>query len=120
MKKIKVTADEVQRNLPELIKKVKKLEKPIYITGEGKTEAVLMSEDEYEGLIATLETLSDPELMEQIRQGDEDIKAGRVVSLEEVIAELEQEKLLVADKGTKKYVSSRPVKSSSKKFKKDR
>ena len=101
-----------------LIKKAKRLEKPIYITVKGKTEGILMSEDEYEGLIATLETLSDPEMMKGIREGEEDFKAGRVVSLEEVIAEMEQEKLLIADKGTKKYVSSRPVKKGSKKSKK--
>ena len=36
-----------------------------------------MSKDDYDGWLATIETLSDPELMEAIRQGDEDIKAGR-------------------------------------------
>jgi hypothetical protein len=37
--------------------------------------------------VATLETLSDTELMEAIRQGDKDIKAGRYKTLEEVECE---------------------------------
>lgn len=46
---------------------------------EGKHEAmwVTISSDEYESMKATIETLSDPEMMGQIRKSGEDIKAGR-------------------------------------------
>lgn len=39
---------------------------------------------EYESWAETLDTLSDPEEMEAIREGAADIRAGNVVSFEEV------------------------------------
>ena len=40
--------------------------------------------DEFEGLLATAEILSDPKAMRAIAQGIEDVKAGRLHSIEEV------------------------------------
>jgi len=42
----------------------------------------------YESLEATIETLSDPEVMEQIEKSLEDIKAGRTRNIDELIKEL--------------------------------
>ena len=39
-------------------------------------------------MLATLEVLSDPELVEQIRQGQRDIEAGKGIPIEELAAEL--------------------------------
>ena len=46
---------------------------------EGKHEAhwVTISSDEYESMRATIETLSDPEVMEQLKKSHEDIKSER-------------------------------------------
>ena len=38
--------------------------------------------------LATLEVLSDPELVEQIEQGEREIEAGEGIPLEELTAEL--------------------------------
>ncbi|MBI2547604.1 MAG: hypothetical protein HYW23_04135 [Candidatus Aenigmarchaeota archaeon] len=58
----------------------------------GKHEArwVTISTDEYESMKATIEVLSDPELMNQLRMSEEDIKAGRTKKLSNILKELKQ------------------------------
>ena len=109
-----VSATEARNNFFDLLEKVKKGPFPINITVKGVPEAVIMSKEEFDGWMATIETLSDPELMEAIRKGDEDIKAGRYSTLEEVEKELGIGKYLVADKGKKTYVSGHSHKSGKK------
>lgn len=42
----------------------------------------------YESLAATIETLSDPEVMEQIEKSLEDIRAGRTRNIDKLIKEI--------------------------------
>jgi prevent-host-death family protein len=58
------------------------------ITRNGSRIAVLLGADDYDGLMETIEILSDAELMAELREADEDIAAGRGRPLEEVVAEL--------------------------------
>lgn len=67
-----------------LIREAKELLEEIIITRNGKPEAVLMSYEEYESWLETLEITQDPELMAGIRQAKADIKAGRLYTKEEV------------------------------------
>jgi prevent-host-death family protein len=60
----------------------------VVATRNGKPAAVLLNYDLYEGLLETVELMSDPELAESVRSGLADIRAGRVKSLEEVKTEL--------------------------------
>lgn len=46
-----------------------------------------MSIDEYESMKATLEVLSDPELMGQIKESREDFKTGRFKKLRDLLKE---------------------------------
>jgi PHD/YefM family antitoxin component YafN of YafNO toxin-antitoxin module len=50
---------------------------------------VVMSWELYEGLLETLEVLSDPKLMNHLKRGIEDVKAGRVHSLSEAYERLD-------------------------------
>lgn len=54
----------------------------------SKTEAYLISKAEWEEIVATLEVLSDPSLLEQIAQSERDIQRGRVYPVEDVMREL--------------------------------
>ena len=85
---ITVSATDAREKLYDLIEEVARSGKKIGITNKGETKAVLISPEELDSWIATAETLSDPELMESIRQGDRDLKEGRYSSLEEVEKEL--------------------------------
>lgn len=59
------------------------------ITVNGEPKAVLMSAQEYESWKETTEIMADPELMKAIKEGEEDIKKGNFITLEELKKELE-------------------------------
>jgi antitoxin YefM len=58
---------EVKARLPELVTGAAEREEEVVVTRNGKPVAVLVSYDEYERLKETLDVLSDPDLMRQIR-----------------------------------------------------
>ena len=58
------------------------------ITVNGSPAAVLLSVAEYESWKETNEILADPQLMKAIKQGEEDIKKGRLYDWEDVKKEL--------------------------------
>ncbi|MBW1893056.1 MAG: type II toxin-antitoxin system Phd/YefM family antitoxin [Deltaproteobacteria bacterium] len=60
----------------------------IAVTRRNKEVMAVMSWELYEGLIETLEVMSDPELMEHLKEGLEDVKAGRTYSLSEAFERL--------------------------------
>lgn len=59
---------------------------------EHKTAYVTISLDEYESMKSTIEVLSDPELMEQLRKSKEDIASGRTKSLAKLLEEIKKSK----------------------------
>ena len=56
---------------------------PIRITSKSG-DVVLMSGEDYESLLETLELLSQPDIAKSIKEARADIKAGRTKSLKEV------------------------------------
>ncbi len=75
---------EAKAHLSDLVRKVREEHASYAITHRGRVEGVLLSADEYEGLVETLEILSDRELMARIDRGLEDEKAGRLRSHKDV------------------------------------
>lgn len=59
--------------------------------GEHKTSWITISSDEYESMKSTLEVLSDNELLLQIKESEEDYKAGRFKKLRDLIKESEKD-----------------------------
>ena len=58
------------------------------VTRRNKEVMAVMSWELYEGLLETLEVLSDQELMKHLRAGIEDVKAERTHSLSEAYKRL--------------------------------
>jgi antitoxin YefM len=58
---------EVKARVPELVSGVEGREEEIVVTRKGKPAAVLVNHAEYERLKETVDVLSDPDLMRQIR-----------------------------------------------------
>ena len=58
------------------------------VTRKNKEVLAVMSWELYEGLLETLEILSDAALMRQLKKGIEDVKAGRTHSLKEAYERL--------------------------------
>lgn len=79
---------EVKARLPELVTGVQEREEEVVVTRNGRAAAVLLNVDEYERLKATLDVLSDPELMRQIRASERYYARGRKgLSFEDVFGE---------------------------------
>jgi len=58
------------------------------ITVNGSPAAVLISFQEYESWKETIEILNNPSLMQAIKEGEKDIKEGRIQDWEDVKKEL--------------------------------
>ena len=79
---------EVKARLPELVAGVQEREEEVVVTRNGRAAAVLLNVEEYERLKATIEVLSDPGLMRQIRASQKFYAPGRKgLSFEEVFGE---------------------------------
>jgi antitoxin YefM len=86
-----LTVTEAKKSLCELVRETDETFDRIIITRDGHPAAVLLAYDDYDGMQETIEIMSDPELVKAIREGEEDIRAGRVVSLEELDRKLARE-----------------------------
>ena len=82
-----VPLSKAKASLSDFIRRVREEHESFAITHRGKVEGVLLSVEEYESLIETLEILSDKDLMAGIRRGLKDEKAGRLHRLKEVFPE---------------------------------
>jgi antitoxin YefM len=79
---------EVKARLPELVSGVEEREEEVVVTRNGKPAAMLVNYSEYERLKETLDVLSDPGLMRQIRQSRAYFASGRKgLSFEQVFGE---------------------------------
>ena len=58
------------------------------ITRRGRAEAVMMSVEDYEGLLETLEIQSDKSFMRRITKAEKELRAGKGVPLDRVRKEL--------------------------------
>ena len=58
---------EVKTHFPSLVSEVETREEEVIVTRNGKPAAVLVNFDEFARLKATLDVLSNPEMMRQIR-----------------------------------------------------
>jgi PHD/YefM family antitoxin component YafN of YafNO toxin-antitoxin module len=54
------------------------------ITRHGKPEAIMLSEEDYESLLETLDILSDQELMKDIKKAEEDLRKGKGIPWKKV------------------------------------
>lgn len=64
-----LTASEAKTRFFELLKGVRDREDEIVVTKDGEPAAILLSYQEFEQLIETLEVLCDPKAMRRIREG---------------------------------------------------
>ena len=80
---VRITATKARGDLFSLLKRSIKGHEQIKIsTREG--DAILISEEDYESLLETLELLSTPGLAQSIAKARKEIESGETYSLEEV------------------------------------
>lgn len=79
----------VKAHLSEITDRVEGQHDRIVVTRNGRPAAVLVSPEDLESLEETLAILSDPELMQQVRESEAEFERGeKGVTLEELKAEL--------------------------------
>jgi len=79
-----VSATEARKELFDLIRRAIHAREPIRIHHRDGG-VVLLSEEEYEGLLETLELLATPGFREGLAEAEADVLAGRVKDLDEVL-----------------------------------
>ena len=79
---------ELRPRLPEVIKRIDGRLDRYVVTRRGKPVVVMLSIEDYESLMETLDILADPEAMAGIRQGEEEIRRGKTLSWKELKASL--------------------------------
>lgn len=79
-----IPVSEAKAQFSGLLDEVYNTRDAVSITKGGRPEGVLISIDEYESLLETLEILSDPDLMKAIKRSDQEIKTGKYISLDEL------------------------------------
>ena len=81
---------EVKTKLPSLVRGVEERDDEIVITRKGRPAAILLSMDHYEGLQETLDILSDPQAMAEIRKNTAYFRrGGKGYTLDEVFGKEE-------------------------------
>lgn len=78
----------VRAQLSKIVDEAERTHERVEVTRNGRRAAVILSADDYDSLIETLDILGDRELMEGLREAEADVAAGRVYSAAEVEADL--------------------------------
>jgi len=79
-----MTITDAKARLSELVAAVAATQEHVEITRNGEPAAVLVSHAEMTALRETIAILSDPLAVEDIRQAEADVLAGRTVSVDEL------------------------------------
>lgn len=79
-----VPLSEAKAKLARLVQEAQALGETVVITRSGRPAGVLMGVEEYEGLLETLEILSNPALRKALKRGLAEEKRGETVGHEEL------------------------------------
>ena len=83
-----VSLKELRPALPKVVARIDGRLDRYVVTKRGKPVVVMLSIDDYESLMETLDILADPEAMAGIRKGEEEIRRGRTRSWASIKASL--------------------------------
>ena len=81
MEKI-IPISELQSQAKKIVDNVKLTRDPVIITQRGRPAALLVNYEDYEGMVATLEEMSQPDWRERLTEAERDSKAGKGIELE--------------------------------------
>jgi antitoxin YefM len=79
---------EVRQDLSKIVDAAVTSHERFDITRNGKRAAVLLSAEDYDSLIETLDILADAEVVRDVRAGLQEAGAGELSSHDEVVEEL--------------------------------
>lgn len=73
----------VKKELLEIVKRIQEMDETIAITKNGSPVGILMPFDRYEGLLETIEILSDPEILKVLKKSKQDFRNRKTISHKE-------------------------------------
>jgi len=82
-----IPVTKAKTNLLDMVRKIKDTDDAIAITKNGIPEVVLISMDRFDGLLETLEILSDERAMKSIRKAIQEADKGMWLDYDEVFTE---------------------------------
>ena len=88
---IELSVTDARRSFLRLVDELSASEGVVRVTKYGQPAIAMVTWEAYERaeeILATVEILSDPNLVAQIRQGEREIDAGEGISLEELEAQI--------------------------------
>jgi len=97
---------EARKKLFQIAQEVQKPDIHYALTIEGRPELVLMSFEEYDSLLETIDFLSEPGALQDLKTAEEEIEKGEVYDWDMVKREIEFAKkgaMIAADAPKEKY-----------------
>ncbi|MDP3996096.1 MAG: type II toxin-antitoxin system Phd/YefM family antitoxin [bacterium] len=117
--KTTISISEARKKIFDIAEYVQKPNNYYTLTEKGRPKAVLMSVRDFEDIMEDLEVLSDPGLIQRIKEAEDEIKAGDYVTLDELEEQFQYKPKgnhsLVADKGGKNYQPTKNTRHIKKK-----
>jgi len=95
---ITLPLSEVKARLSEIAEDVDRTHERVRVTRNGRDYVVIMSVDDLESMEATIELLSDPAALAQLREAETSIAAGDVTTAERM-ADLMQQRAAPEGRG---------------------
>ncbi|MHA2123112.1 MAG: type II toxin-antitoxin system Phd/YefM family antitoxin [Promethearchaeota archaeon] len=84
-----ISIRELRPNISKVVKNIHEKFDRYVISRRGKPEVIMLSVEDYESLLETIEIQSDKDLMKRIKRSDREISQGKVKALEEIHRELD-------------------------------
>jgi len=81
-----IPISELQNQAKQIVERVKNTRDTVIITQRGKPAALLVNYEDYEGMVATLEEMSQPDWRERLAEAERDSRAGKGIELAEIQA----------------------------------
>lgn len=76
-----VPISDLQTQAKRIVGSVKESGDPVVITQRGRPAALLVNYEVYEGMVATLEEMSEPDWRDRLAEAERDSRSGRGVEL---------------------------------------
>ena len=85
-----ITLKDLRPELPKVVENVDKKWERYIVTRHGKPSVVILSVEDYESLMETLDILADPNAVKNLKKGEEDLRKGRTRNWQEIKSRLEK------------------------------
>lgn len=79
-----INLSEAKDRLSQLVRDTARTTRPVVISVNGRKEVVLISMEEYDSLMETIEILKDQALVKKIASSMEEIKKGGLVDFDDI------------------------------------